>query len=83
MILLLSIHIAILNLKANKNDDGTWEIEHRNKKTNMILRILKDSKRLYRFNKSSVPMPSLFSSTLNNFAAISRLLIIRTKPFGI
>lgn len=75
--LLLSIHIATLNLKANKNDNGTWKlnIEIKDKYDFTDIKGWKD----YIASTNSVPM-SLFSSTLNNFAAISSSYNV-IKPF--
>ncbi len=76
--LLLSIHKATLNLRANKNDNETWKLNIEIKDTYDFTDIkgLKD----YIDSTNSLPM-SLFSSTLNNFAAISSSYNV-IKPFN-
>lgn len=76
--LLLSIHIATINVNGNKNANGTWnlniEINDRYDFT--------DIKNLKDYVKSTDSIKdSLFSSTLNNFAAISSSYRV-IKPYN-
>lgn len=76
--LLLALHDFTLNLKANKKENGNWnvDIEIIDKYDFTDIKDLKD----YVTSTDSVPM-SLFSSTLNNFAAISSSYNV-IKPFN-
>ena len=76
--LLLSLHDATLNLRANKKEDDNWhiDIEIIDKYDFTDIKNLKD----YVTSTDSVMM-SLFSSTLNNFATISSLYNV-IKPFN-
>ncbi len=76
--LLLALHNFTLNLKANKKENGNWDldIEITDKYDFTDIKNLKD----YFSSTSSVPM-SIFSSTLNNFAAISSSYNV-IKPFN-
>ena len=76
--LLLALHDFTLNLKANKKENGNWnvDIEIIDKYDFTDIKNLKD----YVSSTDSVPM-SIFSSTLNNFAAISSSYNV-IKPFN-
>lgn len=76
--LLLALHNFTLNLKANKKENGNWnlDIEIIDKYDFTDIKNLKD----YVSSTDSVPM-SIFSSTLNNFAAISSSYNV-IKPFN-
>lgn len=76
--LLLALHDFTLNLKANKKENGNWsvEIEINDKYDFTDIKNLKD----YVKSTDSVPM-SLFSSILNNFAAVSSSYNV-IKPFN-
>lgn len=76
--LLLALHDFTLNLKANKKENGNWNvyIEIIDKYDFTDIKNLKE----YVSSTASVPM-SIFSSTLNNFAAISSSYNV-IKPFN-
>ncbi len=76
--LLFALHDFTLNLKANKKENGNWylDVEIVDKYDFTDIKNLKD----YATATDSIPM-SLFSSTLNNFAAISSSYNV-IKPFN-
>lgn len=74
--LLLAIHRATISVNGSKNTNNTWNLNIELEDTYDFTEIIKD----YIGSASSIKM-SLFSSTLNNFAAISSSYNV-IKPFN-